>query len=888
MTDLPTGTVTFLFTDIEGSTPLWDSHPAAMRVALSRHDEILRSAIAARAGYVFSTGGDGLAAVFSRADDAVGAAVAAQLAFGAEPWPDEAELRVRMGVHTGEVEERDGDYFGPPVNRAARLMGSCSGGQLVISALTAELLDGTDDIELVDLGSVQLKGLVDPVHVFGVSADGFGWVDRPLVTAQTTAGNLPRLQTEWFGDLANLQSRVSRLAQARLVTLTGSGGVGKTRAALEIGWLVVDEFTDGVWFVELGPIADPEAVNEAVASTLSIQPEAGLSIVESIVDWCLGRRMLLIIDNCEHVLDPVMELVSAVVAECPTVTIVATSREPLGLAGEQVERIPSLGRDDGVELFMSRAVAADGSFTPTQADVDVVAAVCARVDGIALAIELAAARIRSLSPADLLDRLDNRFRLLRGGGRGGLERHQTLRAAVTWSYQLLSDVDRLLFDRLSVFAGGFDAEAAEAVCGGDDIDEEEVIDVLSGLVDKSMVIAERVGPTTRYRLLETLRQYGEERLDERQTTSELRDRHLRYYDGLAQETNERYLGPGQLEADDVFDHEWNNLRAAHGWAMTVEDIAASESLVNSTLWHAGGKLRHEHAEWTSRTMHLGQHNEVCSASTYAAAAMWAMHAADPERMLQLAHRGIELRPNDPNIEMCHAFVVYGLMMSGQTDEATAAAPGLLHLLESEPPLIVQVLLLHAVNDALIAQPSGDTHLARLRSTAQRLGQPASLADVERKKGNALLWSTDPPDFEGAEAAYRESLLLADVTRAKAAECWAQFGLAAVAVLGSWPDAAIHLREALTRGYESRNWASVTAVLETCTSHFRRTDAPQQAATILGQLELRPPAFAPAVDMRRESVEALEATPNAAEYAANGAAMDRHQIVAYALTQLDNH
>jgi len=888
MTELPTGTVTFLFTDIEGSTPLWDSHPAAMSVALARHDEILRSAVDGRSGYVFSTGGDGLAAVFSRADDAVGAAVAAQRDFGVEAWPEEIGLRVRMGVHTGEVEERDGDYFGPPVNRAARLMGSCSGGQLVVSAVTAGLLEGADDINLVDLGSVRLKGLVDPVHVFGVSADGFGWVDRPLVSVQATAGNLPLLHTEWFGDLANLQSRVSRLAQARLVTLTGSGGVGKTRAALEIGWLVVDEFPDGVWFVELGPIADPGTVIEAVASTLSVQPQSEVSVVESIVDWCLGRRMLLIIDNCEHVLDPVMELVSGVVAGCPTVTTVATSREPLGLAGEQVERIPSLGRDDGVELFMSRAVAADFSFTPTQADVDVVAAVCARVDGIPLAIELAAARIRSLSPADLLDRLDNRFRLLRGGGRGGLERHQTLRAAVSWSYQLLSDVDRLLFDRLSVFAGGFDAQAAEAVCAGDGIDEEDIIDVLSELVDKSMVIAERVGPTTRYRLLETLRQYGEERLDERQTTSELRDRHLRHYNGLAEQTNERWLGPGQLEADAVFDHDWNNLRAAHGWAITIQDIAASDSLIDSTLWHAWDKLRHEHAEWTSQTMQLSQHNGVCSAFTYAAAATWAFNAADPERMLRHARSGIELHPNDPYIGMCHTWLVYGLLMSGQTDQATAAIPGLLHLLESEPPLIVQYLLLNAAVDTLVSQPSVTAHQARLRSTAQRFGQPAMLAGVERQEGNALLWSTDPPDLDGAEAAYRESLLLADAARSNVTACWAHGGLAAVAVLGSWPDAAIHLREALTRSYDSRNWASINALLETCTVHLRHTEAPQEAATILGHLELHPPAFAPIVDMRRENVEALEAIPNAAQYRVKGAAMDRHEIVAYTLTQLDNH
>jgi predicted ATPase len=858
-----------------------------MGEALARHDEILRSAIDAQNGYVFSTGGDGLAAVFSRADSAVAAAAEAQRAFGVEPWPEEVPLLVRMGVHTGEVQERDGDYFGPPVNRAARLMGAANGGQLVISALTAELLDGSDDIELVDLGSVQLKGVVDPVHVFGVSADGLDWVDRPLVTAQTTAGNLPRLQTEMVGDLAGLQSRVSRLAQTRLVTLTGSGGVGKTRVAIEIGWLVVDEFPDGVWFVELGPIADPEAVIAAVASTLSIQPQAGVSVVESIVDWCLGRRMLLIIDNCEHVLDPIIELVSAVVAGCPTVTIVATSREPLGLAGEQVERIPSLSVDDGVELFIARAAAADASFGPSPTDSEAIAAICARVDGIPLAIELAAARIRSLSPAELLDRLDDRFRLLRGGGRGGLERHQTLRAAVAWSYQLLSDIDRLLFDRLSVFAGGFDAGAAEAVCAGDGVDEEEIIDVLGELVDKSMVIAQRVGPTTRYRLLETLRQYGEERLDERQTTSELRDRHLRYYQNLARQTQEQRRGPGELEAGTVFDHEWDNLRAAHGWSITIEDIAASDSLVSSTSLHAFQNLRHEHAEWTSRTMRVGEDDGVCGASIYGAAAVWAMNAADPDRGLELARRGIALHPNDPYIGQCHMMLVYGLLMSAQIDEATAAVPRLLDLLDRDPPVEVQYWLLLAATDALIQQRSAAPHLTQLLAVAHTAGQPTMLADARRQEGNVLLWSTDPPDFDGAEDAFRESLLLAETIRSKWTACMAHLGLAAVAVLDFWPDAATHLREALSRSYDARHWASVNLALEVCTLHLRHTAATQGAATILGHLELHPPAFAPIADIRRDSVEALTETPNAAEHRAKGAAMDRHEIVAYALTQLDD-
>ncbi len=445
----PSGTVSFLFTDIEGSTPLWDANPDGMRIALSRHDEILRAAFGDGGGYVFSTGGDGFGVAFSSGSMAVDAAVGAQRLLADEGWPEGVALRVRMGIHTGEAQERDGDYFGPTVNRSARLMGAAHGGQVVISALTAGIVADQSDIDLVDLGLSQLKGLVDPVHVYGVSAEGHQWIDKPLVSSLASTGNLPRLQTETIGDLPDLQRRVAGLADARVTTLTGSGGVGKTRAAIEIGWLVVDEFVDGVWMIELAPLADPDAVISSIASTLSVHRQPGATLVESIVDWCLGRRMLLIVDNCEHVLSPVIELVSAIVSGCPTVTVIATSREPLGVAGERVVRIPSLNDDHAHELFVVRACAADSAFVPSPADDDAISSIGARLDGIPLAIELAAARIRSLSPVEILNRLDDRFRLLRGGGRGGLERHQTLRATVMWSYRLLSEPERLLFDRLS-------------------------------------------------------------------------------------------------------------------------------------------------------------------------------------------------------------------------------------------------------------------------------------------------------------------------------------------------------------------------------------------------------------------------------------------------------
>ena len=651
----PSGTVTFLFTDIEGSTPLWDSFPDAMGAALARHDEILRRAIDANGGHVFSTAGDGFGAVFSRAANAIAAGLAAQRALSAEAWVGGPVLRVRMGVHTGEAEERDGDFFGPAVNRAARIMGAANGGQVLVSDLTAGLIEQVADVQLVDLGSIELKGVIEPVHVYGVAGDGHEWLDAPLLTGQITRGNLPRLQTESVGDLANLQRRVANLAQASVVTLTGSGGVGKTRAAIEIGWLVVDEFVDGVWLVELAPVADPDLAVTTIASALGASLQPGSTMIESIVDWCLGRRMLLIVDNCEHVLDPVIEVVEAVVAACPTVTIIATSREPLGVAGETVTRIASLDERYASELFVLRARSADAGFEPTAADAEAIAAICRRLDGIPLAIELAAARIRSLSPAELLERLDDRFRLLRGGGRGGLERHQTLRATVAWSYQLLAGDAQLLFDRLSVFAGSFDLAAAEAVCAGDDLDAYDIVDLLGDLVDKSMVIASRTERGTRYRLLETLRQYGEERLDDRGETAVVRDAHLHHFVELARRLQQRWMSPEQSSAGDRFDDDWENIGAAHGWAIATGDIEHAHDVVAATSQQALSWVRRDQQEWGERTLQLAETTGRHDARTLCSQGFWAFTDGDPDRAVALERARCRREPHGSRTDcsVCH-------------------------------------------------------------------------------------------------------------------------------------------------------------------------------------------------------------------------------------------
>ncbi len=874
----PTGTVTFLFTDIEGSTPLWDSHPDTMGPALARHDEILRTSIAGAGGHIFSTGGDGYGVVFARAASAVEAAITAQRGLAAEDWTGGPVLRVRMGIHTGEAEERDGDYFGPPVNRAARIMGAANGGQVVLSALTAGLVDRVSDFELHELGSVQLKGVIEPVDVVGVAGVGHEWIDAPLRTTEISRGNLPRPQTEMVGDLADLQRRVDNLAQTRVVTLTGSGGVGKTRAATEIGWLVVDEFVDGVWLVELAPVADPDLALTAIATTLGVLPQPGVTLVDSIVDWCYGRRMLLILDNCEHVLDPIVELVRAVVAGSQTVTIIATSREPLGLDGEIVVRIASLDERYGAELFVNRATAADSSFQPTDADRESIASICRRLDGIPLAIELAAARIRSLSPTDLLERLDDRFRLLRGAGRGGLERHQTLRATVAWSYQLLEPASQLLFDRLSVFAGTFDLATAEAICSDDTIDEYDIVDLLGDLVDKSMVIAVRSDRGTRYRLLETLRQYGEERLDDRGETAPLRDAHLAHFVTLVEELEVQWESPEQVVAAARFDDDWENLSAAVNWAIATSSLDAAVALVGGSLGFGLARVRRDHQEWARRARALAEANGVRPSMVFSECAVWMLGDGDARGAIELLTSGVD--DDDPRgAALISMTLAVALSESGHIGEAQALLPDMRARLPAAGPM-EKWALAFGIASARVGDPDSGPDIDALVDAAHALG-PGELAHAIRLRG--VHRDAVEGDVEGAVADAREAVRLNESLGGTTA--WSQANLAYLLINSGHPDARSELRRGITSMYDERQWMVIDTLLESVPNVLATTDPPS-AAVVFGYVERRPvPGLRVGENIRKMAADAVEAIPDTAALRARGAAMDRHEIVAFALDAL---
>jgi predicted ATPase/class 3 adenylate cyclase len=547
--ELPPGTLTFLLTDIEGSTRLWEGEPEAMEVALQRHDRLLAEVIEGHGGTVVTSRGEGdsFFAVFHSAVSAVEAAGMCQLRLGREVWLANMALRVRMGLHTGEVRVRGGDHVDySPINRCARVRAVGHGGQVLLTKATSDLVAGRlgGGFRLRELGEFQLRDLAAPELIFQLIHAELPVDFPPIHTVAERTGNLPLQVSSFIGRAWELEQTAAALGEARLVTLTGTGGVGKTRLALQVAREVSRRFGDGAWLCELAPVRDVAGVDDAVAAVFSVTASAGLSTSEALVEFLRGKQVLLVLDNCEHLLEGAAALADVLQRWCERLVILATSREGLGIEGERLVPVPPLavpGSDadmaaitqaEAVRLFAERAAAVKPEFAVTAQNAAAVAAVVRRLDGIALAIELAAARIAAMTPAELARRLERSFAVLGAGRRGTLPHHQTLRATIEWSYQLLAEPEQRLLARLSVFAGGCTMEAVETVCGGDGIDPDAVFELLASLVARSLVVTEEHGPETRYRLLETIRQYGEERLDEAGETERWQARHADYYVGI--------------------------------------------------------------------------------------------------------------------------------------------------------------------------------------------------------------------------------------------------------------------------------------------------------------------------------------------------------------------
>jgi predicted ATPase/class 3 adenylate cyclase len=560
--------VTFLFSDVEGSTRLWESHGEEMRSALAVHDEIVRAEIEGHGGYVFATGGDGYAAAFARAADALAAAAAAaQARLLAVEWARDVTVRVRMGLHTGEVEERNGDYFGSAVNEAARLMAIGHGGQVLCSAVTAGLVG---QHTVVDLGEHRLRDLSSPRRVFQVGEEKF----PPLRSLDAFRTNLPVQVTRFVGRVEELGRVADALGQSRLVTLTGVGGVGKTRLALQAAADALPSFPDGVWLVEQAGLVEPAMVADTVAAVLGVPVVVGRPVPQALAAFLRGRCLLVVLDNCEHLIEAAAELVEQMLSAGLGCRVLATSREGLAVPGERVVPVPPMsvgGEDllsaDAVRLFVERASEARDGFVVGDQDAPVLAGLCRRLDGIPLAIELAAARVRSMTPAEILAHLDQRFRLLSAGRRTAPTRQQTLRGAIDWSHGLLEEPERALLRRLAVFTGGFDLDAAVAVVSDEVVVRLEVFGLVDRLVDKSLLVAEAAAAVTRYRLLETIRDYGLERLEEAGETLVFAARHAEHFVELAERAGPGLRGPDEERWNRVVEAELENLRAALRWAI---------------------------------------------------------------------------------------------------------------------------------------------------------------------------------------------------------------------------------------------------------------------------------------------------------------------------------
>ena len=584
---LTSGTVTLLFTDIEGSIRLWEADPEAMAEASGRHNRIVREQIEASGGHVFKTVGEAFRAVFADPAAALASAVAVQRAAGTEPWPPGLPVRVRIALHSGACVERDGDYFGPVVNRVARLLAAGHGGQVLVTGMTYELLADRlhGGIGLRDLGEHRLQDLGRAERVFEVTGPGLAGGFGALRSLGDPAlrHNLPSQATSFVGraaELAGLRSLVS--GSSRLVTIAGPGGIGKSRLALQVAAEVLDGVGDGVWLVELAPVAEPELVARTVAAVLQVREEPGQPMLDTLAAAVGDRYLLVVLDNAEHVLGAAAKLADALMRSCPRACLLVTSREPLGVSGEHVFRVPPLavppadlaapGRlaaFESVQLFAERAVMYRQGFALDAANAAAVAAVCVRLDGIPLALELAAARLGSLTVPEISSRLDQRFRLLTGGSRNALPRHQTLRALIDWSYDLLTPGEQIVLDRLSVFAGGWTLEAAEAVTSAGEAGEWQVLDHLAALVGKSLVLAEEIQGSTRYRLLETVRHYAAERLVRRPGSEldETRAAHRDHYLALVETADRHLRGPDEAVWLDRLEAEFDNIRAALAFSL---------------------------------------------------------------------------------------------------------------------------------------------------------------------------------------------------------------------------------------------------------------------------------------------------------------------------------
>ncbi len=884
---------TLLFSDVEGSTALLQRVGAEYGALLGRHRTIVRNAIADHGGVEHGTEGDSFFVSFDTPLEAVAAAVQIQRGLQAAEWPPGCEVKVRIGLHVGEVAEQGGDLVGLAIHHAARIAAAAHGGQLIVSddvrRLTPTLPSG---VALKSLGEHRLRD-VGLVALFQVVHDELSADFPPLRAMPVSRSNLPRFAGTLVGSQELFDSLLDAVRSTTLLTLTGTGGVGKTRLAVELARHVAHDYDDGAWLIELAQLADPDAVVSVMSSTLSIPPLPEMSPRDSMIDWLKRRSILVVLDNCEHLIEEVADVVAAIIAGCPDVRIIATSREPLGVAGEQVHRVASLEHEHAADLFVEQLTAADRSISISPGDRALVVEICGRLDGIPLAIQLAAARARSLSLGELLDRLGDRFRLLRGGTRGGRDRHQTLQATVTWSYQLLSADEQLAFDRASVFAGDFDLKAAEHVCSGDGIDRLDVLDLLQGLVDKSMVIAQRSATTTRYRLLETLRQYGEDRLDQRGTLAVVRDRHVDWYSQIAMAADLAVRTAREREGNETFDAEWDNLRTAHSWTMSSGQFQRAVDLCTSCFWYSTvHELRSEHCDWIDRTLAAVGDDHPSVVRLYGQAAYWRSFLLGDDRLgYELGRRGIELAAAPDHVDTlgCWAAMSGANILHAPGSETSEwAFRGFCAAVEKlENPDAEWFWLLIVVDACTWSHMElADAWFDRVRRIAERVRSPSLDVWVDCFSGQLRLQRI-PPDFDGALPYYFRGLDRARQIGAVRAIATGLRSLAMISCALRESSALPRSMEALDYLLQTRHWQKAYQVLESVALALALDGHLDDAAVVLGFLdeELHEGAGMEAnLGFRTQVRDLVVAAPRRVEMIERGSALSRDEIATFVLTE----
>jgi predicted ATPase len=731
----------------------------------------MRAAIAEHDGHVFKTVGDAFCAAFGRAEDAVAAMLAAQRALAAEDLATVGGMHVRAAIHTGTADERDGDYFGAAVNRVARLLAIAHGGQVLISGVTADLVQGhlPPQASLGDLGEHRLRDFARREHVYQLLAPDLRAEFPPLRSVDARPNNLPRTLTSFVGREREIAEITALIRAHHLVTLVGSGGVGKTRTSLQVAANMLDDSGDGVWFVELAPLSRGEYVPTTVAQVAGLTLPAEGDLLVSLVRALKEKHMLLVFDNCEHLVEAAARVVLALLRGCPKIRILATSRQGLGIAGEETYRLPSLGipsdydaarltssvalRSEAVALFVERARTVEKSFALTDQNAPIVADICRRLDGIALAIELAAARANILSPRQLRERLDERFRVLTGGSRDALPRQQTLRATIDWSHDLLDERERALFRRLGIFVNGFTLEGATAVGGGADLDELDAFDVLASLVDKSLVLAEPDGDSLRYRLLESTRVHALEKLDAASERAAIASRHLRYLRNLFATLSERRWRTGRLtELEEVTQTELEDVRSALDGALAQSDATEGAEILASIgrSWRAVG-LEAEGFAWCERYLEvLPSDKPRLRASLSSALSYLLSHCGRTVRSLEAAVAAVAFgRESGDPATLAQALIQYAsrAVIAGRLDEAEEALAEAKAMPEASAFPGIGLFLLET--RAILSLNRGDfgtaaRTLEQLRTDQRALGNAGNevittlnLAELEHERGQTM-------------------------------------------------------------------------------------------------------------------------------------------------------